>query len=255
MIGVDNVPAVPFPRGDMARKPILTPIQNRTRKAKRALAARGMTEAVTWSFVSKKEAELLGGGAGTLALANPIASELSDMRPSLIAGLVAAAQKNADRGSNDVALFEVGPDIQRRYAGGSVYRRQRRAPRAGKTGRQWPSLVERRNSRRCLRCQGRCFRRARSGRRADAGVAGRPRRPGVVSSRPQRHHPDRPAERARSFWRVASPRVGSARCRRPAGRLRSAARQNSRAESQSRHAPSRCSNYRPSSRSSGISLS
>ncbi|MBI1203696.1 MAG: phenylalanine--tRNA ligase subunit beta [Rhodopseudomonas sp.] len=106
--GVDKVPSTPFPRGANARKPVLTTIQGRTRKAKRALAARGMTEAVTWSFVSKREAELFGGGKPELALANPIAAELSDMRPSLLAGLIASAQKNADRGYPDVALFEVG---------------------------------------------------------------------------------------------------------------------------------------------------
>ena len=87
---------------------MLTPIQVRTRKAKRALAARGLTEAVTWSFVSKREAELFGGGKPELALANPIAAELSDMRPSLMAGLITSAQRNADRGTTDVALFEVG---------------------------------------------------------------------------------------------------------------------------------------------------
>ena len=108
IIGVDQVPSTPFPRGDNARKAVLTPIQNRTRKAKRALAARAMVEAVTWSFVSKREAELFGGGKPELALANPIAAELSDMRPSLIPGLVMSAQRNADRGSADVALFEVG---------------------------------------------------------------------------------------------------------------------------------------------------
>jgi phenylalanyl-tRNA synthetase beta chain len=108
IIGVDRVPATPFGRGDKARKPILTPVQVRTRKAKRALAARGMVEAVTWSFVSKPQAELFGGGKPELALANPIAADLSDMRPSLIPGLVTAAQKNADRGFPDVALFEVG---------------------------------------------------------------------------------------------------------------------------------------------------
>jgi phenylalanyl-tRNA synthetase beta chain len=108
IVGVDQVPSTPFPRGEFARKPVLTPIQNRTRKAKRALAARGLTEAVTWSFVSKRDAELFGGGKPELALANPIAAELSDMRPSLIPGLVMAAQKNADRGFADVALFEVG---------------------------------------------------------------------------------------------------------------------------------------------------
>jgi phenylalanyl-tRNA synthetase beta chain len=108
IVGVDKVPMTPFDRGDAPRKPILTPIQLRTRRAKRALAARGMVEAVTWSFISKPAAELFGGGQPELALANPIASDLSDMRPSLLPGLVAAAQANLNRGSSDVALFEVG---------------------------------------------------------------------------------------------------------------------------------------------------
>src|SRR5690606_9970090 len=97
-----------FPRGEDAFKPVLTPLQNRLRKTRRALAARGLVEAVTWSFVSRREATLFGGGQPALALANPIASELSDMRPSLLPGLIAAAQKNADRGFPDVALFEAG---------------------------------------------------------------------------------------------------------------------------------------------------
>jgi phenylalanyl-tRNA synthetase beta chain len=108
IVGVDRVPLTPFPRGASARKPVLTPIQLRTRKAKRALAARNLVEAVTWSFIAKTPAELFGGGKPELALANPIAADLSDMRPSLIPGLVAAAQRNADRGFADAALFEVG---------------------------------------------------------------------------------------------------------------------------------------------------
>jgi phenylalanyl-tRNA synthetase beta chain len=108
IVGVDRVPMTPFERGDTGRKPVLTVLQNRTRKARRALAARGLVEAVTWSFVSKLQAELFGGGEPALALANPIAAEMSDMRPSLVAGLIAAAQKNADRGYGNVALFEVG---------------------------------------------------------------------------------------------------------------------------------------------------
>jgi len=108
IIGVDRVPMTPFERGDSGRKPVLTVLQNRTSKARRALAARGLVEAVTWSFVSNPQAKLFGGGKPELALANPIAADLSDMRPSLIPGLVAAAQKNADRGYGDVALFEVG---------------------------------------------------------------------------------------------------------------------------------------------------
>ncbi|ABD86019.1 phenylalanine--tRNA ligase subunit beta [Rhodopseudomonas palustris] len=108
IVGVDKVPLTPFERGDAPRKPVLTPIQLRTRRAKRALAARGLVEAVTWSFISKPQAELFGGGQPELALANPIAADLSDMRPSLLPGLIAAAQTNADRGNSDLALFEVG---------------------------------------------------------------------------------------------------------------------------------------------------
>jgi phenylalanyl-tRNA synthetase beta chain len=108
IVGVDQVPLTPFERGDAPRKAVLTPLQNRTRKAKRALAARNLAEAVTWSFISKAEADLFGGGQPELALANPIASDLSDMRPSLLPGLVAALQRNVDRGTSDVGLFEVG---------------------------------------------------------------------------------------------------------------------------------------------------
>jgi len=108
IVGVDQVPLTPFERGDAPRKAVLTPIQNRTRKAKRGLAARNLAEAVTWSFISKAEAELFGGGQAELALANPIASDLSDMRPSLLPGLIAAIQRNADRGIPDAGLFEVG---------------------------------------------------------------------------------------------------------------------------------------------------
>jgi phenylalanyl-tRNA synthetase beta chain len=108
IVGLDKVHMTPFDRGDDPRKPILNPIQLRTRRAKRALAVRGMVEAVTWSFIAKPAAELFGGGQPELALANPIASDLSDMRPSLLPGLVAAVQANADRGFSDIALFEVG---------------------------------------------------------------------------------------------------------------------------------------------------
>jgi phenylalanyl-tRNA synthetase beta chain len=108
IIGVDHVPPTPFDRGEAPRKPVLTPIQLRTRKAKRALGARNLVEAETWSFIEKKQADLFGGGKPELALANPIAADLSDMRPSLIPGLVAAGQRNTDRGFPDVGLFEVG---------------------------------------------------------------------------------------------------------------------------------------------------
>jgi phenylalanyl-tRNA synthetase beta chain len=142
IVGVDRIPSTPFDRGEAPRKPVLTSLQVRTRKAKRALAARGLTEAVTWSFIAKSQAELFGGGQAELALANPIAAELSDMRPSLIPGLVAAAQRNADRGFPDVALFEVGqifrgdlPEDQLTAATGI----RRALAKASGAGRHWSS--------------------------------------------------------------------------------------------------------------------
>lgn len=140
IVGVDSVPLTPFERGDAQRKPVLTPIQLRTRRAKRALASRGLTEAITWSFVSKPQAELFGGGQAELALANPIASDLSDMRPSLVPGLLAAAQANADRGFADVALFEVGQIFrgdrpQDQFVAASGIRRALASAKG--TGRHW----------------------------------------------------------------------------------------------------------------------
>ena len=108
IIGVDRVPVTPMRRDPGVLKPVLTPIQLRTRRAKRALAARGLVEAVTWSFISHAAADAFGGGKPELVLANPIAADMSDMRPSLLPGLLAAAQRNADRGHDDLALFEVG---------------------------------------------------------------------------------------------------------------------------------------------------
>lgn len=138
--GVDNVPMIPLAREDQIHGPVLTLIQKRTRTTKRLLAARGMLEAVTWSFVSRKAASLFGGGQPELALANPIAADLSDMRPTLLAGLLLGAQRNVDRGTGDLALFEVGqifkgdaPEDQKIAATGL---RRGRAKPTGQ-GRHW----------------------------------------------------------------------------------------------------------------------
>src|SRR5690606_10350612 len=119
---------------------ILTTLQVRTRNARRALAVRGMLEAVTWSFIPQRHAALFGGGEAALRLANPIAAEMSDMRPSLLPGLITAAQRNADRGFADVALFEVAATYesddgrgQRRVAGGV----RRGTARMEGQGRHW----------------------------------------------------------------------------------------------------------------------
>ena len=107
--GVDRVASVPLERAVASvAKPILTILQRRTSQARRALAAQGLIEAVNWSFISNERATLFGGGKAELSLANPIAADLSDMRPSLMPGLIAAAGRNADRGFGDTGLFEVG---------------------------------------------------------------------------------------------------------------------------------------------------
>ncbi|MEP7452684.1 phenylalanine--tRNA ligase subunit beta [Phyllobacterium sp. SB3] len=123
--GVDMIEPQPLIRLDAINSKILTTLQIRTRNAKRALASRGMMEAVTWSFISESAAKAFGGGKPELKLSNPIAADMSDMRPSLLPGLLSAAQRNADRGFNDLALFEVSgtyegntPEDQRRVAAG-----------------------------------------------------------------------------------------------------------------------------------------
>jgi phenylalanyl-tRNA synthetase beta chain len=102
---------------------MLTVLQNRRRAIKRVLAARGLDEAVTWSFIGAGEALRFGGGKAELKLANAIAADLSDMRPSLLPGLLAAVRRNQNRGLGDLGLFEVGqvflsdkPEGQHTYA-------------------------------------------------------------------------------------------------------------------------------------------
>ncbi|MFN4096249.1 MAG: phenylalanine--tRNA ligase subunit beta [Sphingomonas sp.] len=107
--GIDKVPSTPLPRAPGVAKPTATPEQKLERRIRRTAAARGLNEAVTWSFISESEAQAVGGGAWTLA--NPISEELKVMRPSLLPGLMMAAARNVKRGATSVRLFELG----RRY--------------------------------------------------------------------------------------------------------------------------------------------
>jgi len=108
LVGFDSIPATPMPRASGVAQPVLTEAQKRQRLVRRTLAARGLVEAVTWSFIPPEEAKLFGGGAAELTLSNPISTELAVMRPSLLPGLITAAQRNRDRGFADGALFELG---------------------------------------------------------------------------------------------------------------------------------------------------
>jgi len=107
--GIDAIPSTPLPRAEGVAKPTATSVQMIERAVRRTAAARGLSEAVTWSFISEAEAGAVGGGAWTLA--NPISEDLKVMRPSLLPGLIMAARRNNDRGASSIALFEIG----RRY--------------------------------------------------------------------------------------------------------------------------------------------
>ncbi len=110
--GLHNMVAesLPVPKG--RREPLATDLQNKVRKARRALAHQGLNETVTWSFVSREHAKLFDGGDDKLMLDNPISSELSCMRPSALIHLLLAGQRSADKGYPGAALFEAGPTYQ-----------------------------------------------------------------------------------------------------------------------------------------------
>ena len=143
--GLDKVPSAPMPRRHGVARALLTQTQRRVRRARRELAARGMVEAITWSFIAAAAARQFGGGSPALELANPISSEMTSMRPSLLPGLLTAGQRNRHRGFNDVGLFEVGqiyrddtPEGQSMVASGV---RLGNAVPAG-AGRHWTGTAE-----------------------------------------------------------------------------------------------------------------
>jgi phenylalanyl-tRNA synthetase beta chain len=122
IVGYDQVPSTPLERAPGVAKPTATRSQMMERQVRRTAAARGLDEAVTWSFISETEAAAFALRDAAVAapqgerdqlwrLANPISEEMKVMRPSLLPGLIAAARRNLDRGASSVRLFEVG----RRY--------------------------------------------------------------------------------------------------------------------------------------------
>ncbi len=135
VVGYDAVPAVPMPRLPML-KTVLTDAQRRRGWMRRALAARGLTEAVTFSFMDSRQAGAFGWSDPILKVDNPISSELDVMRPSVLPNLVTASARNAARGIADVALFEVGPQFDGPNLG--EQRLVAAGVRTGKTGpRHW----------------------------------------------------------------------------------------------------------------------
>ena len=180
--GYDHIPAVPLPRETALPRPALIPARRRSELVRRALAARGLVETVTFSFISAREAALFGGAKPELRLVNPISADLDAMRPSLLPGLVAAARRNADRGFADAALFEIGPALSRRHPRRPGAGRRRAARRAHR-----PQALARAAARdRPLPGQGRRARGTRRDRRPgrERPDHRRPAAPGIIPAAP-----------------------------------------------------------------------
>jgi phenylalanyl-tRNA synthetase beta chain len=145
IIGLDKVPSTPIPRTHGVTRMVLTETQRRARRARRVLAGRGLVEAMTWSFIPRRQSELFGGGSEALELANPISVEMSSMRPSLLPGLLSAVQRNRNRGLANLGLFELGnayrgvrPEDQIQIAAGV----RAGAARLGGEGRHWDAPAQ-----------------------------------------------------------------------------------------------------------------
>jgi phenylalanyl-tRNA synthetase beta chain len=141
--GLDAIASVPLPRVDGVARPTATPAQKLESRLRRAAAARGCHEAVTWSFLPEAEAVPFAEGEGGLwVLANPISEDMKAMRPSLLPGLLAAARRNLDRGASGLRLFEIGRRYLRGHGGASderptlaVVLAGEKAPRGWATGK------------------------------------------------------------------------------------------------------------------------
>ncbi|MCC7282859.1 MAG: phenylalanine--tRNA ligase subunit beta [Acetobacteraceae bacterium] len=107
--GLDSVPPVSMPAVAPVPAATLSPQQQRTALARRTLAARGLAEAVTFSFIEKRVAALFGSAPAGLAVENPIAADLDQLRPTPVANLLLAAARNAARGAGAALLCEIGP--------------------------------------------------------------------------------------------------------------------------------------------------
>ncbi|HEU0117207.1 MAG TPA: phenylalanine--tRNA ligase subunit beta [Alphaproteobacteria bacterium] len=132
--GYDAIMATSLPHPGVVAAAIDVQDQ-RLNAARRALASQGLMEAVTWSFMPSNVAERFGPIDDNLRLKNPISSDLDVMRPSILGNLIMAAKRNADRGFEDSALFEVGPVYKNPTLEGQET--VATSLRAGQTPRHW----------------------------------------------------------------------------------------------------------------------
>ena len=116
--GYDNIPAV-APQGSL----MMLPSSERSRPVwalRHLLAARGYQEVVNFAFVEEAWERDFCANEQPIRLANPIASQLSVMRSSLIPGLVGTLSTNRKRQIERVRVFEVARTFERKADGEPV---------------------------------------------------------------------------------------------------------------------------------------
>jgi len=106
MVGYNNLPTNP------PLAPITAKVRSETERSpsavRRAIAALGYQETINYSFVEENWERDLAGNAQPIRLLNPIASQMSVMRSSLIGSLLQVIKFNADRKADRVRVFELG---------------------------------------------------------------------------------------------------------------------------------------------------
>jgi phenylalanyl-tRNA synthetase beta chain len=106
MVGYNNLPTNP------PLAPITAKVRRETERSpsavRRAIAALGYQETINYSFVEESWEKDLAGNANPIRLLNPIASQMSVMRSSLIGSLLQVVKFNADRKADRVRVFELG---------------------------------------------------------------------------------------------------------------------------------------------------
>jgi phenylalanyl-tRNA synthetase beta chain len=133
--GYDHLPVTSLERTSAITTSAIDTSESRALTARRALASQGLMEAVTWSFMPLTIVDQFGGVSEDLHIVNPISSDLSVMRPCILGNLLLAAKRNAARGFEDVALFEVGPTFKNLSPEGQIT--VATSLRAGQTPRHW----------------------------------------------------------------------------------------------------------------------
>ncbi len=106
MVGYNQLPHTP-PLAPITAK-IRTESQRGPFAVRRSLAALGYQETINFSFVEERWEHELAGNPNPIKLLNPIASQMSVMRSSLLGSLLQVLKFNLDRKATRVRVFELG---------------------------------------------------------------------------------------------------------------------------------------------------